>query len=349
MSPTRIFSFFPAVLLVLLGCAETSAPLPPSDEVLLVVNSTESSLSVVPVESPGDAITIPLGGTTPSPVTVAAGNGVAIVPMGLDNSVVIVDLRAGQVVDRVNLEAGSGATGAALVNDTLAYVANPNLNTVTRINLRSGDTASVRVGVFPQGLVFTRGRLFVINGNLVNFAPAGPSWITVIDPVTNAKAAGIDSIPLPGPGNAGFAEVASDGLIYVVSTGSFVSGEGRLSIVDPVGREELANFGGLGAGPGHLGADGGERLFVSSFAEGLMEFDTRTRTLLRGAGNGVDIPGNSSVEVDSKGRIYAIGTGPCQGGQGGIAHVLRSDLTEADSFPLGECAIFAAITLIPPE
>ena len=331
------------------ACADTTDPLPPADEVLLVVNSTESSLSIIPVESPGTGVTVPLGGTTPTPVSVAARDGIAIVPMGLDNTVTVIDLRAAQVINTINLPAGSGATGAAIINDTIAYVANPNLNTVTRIHLVTGDTASVRVGVYPQGMVFTRGRLFVINGNLVNFSPAGSSWITVIDPVTNAKATGIDSIPLPGPGNAGFADVATDGLIYVMSTGSFAGPEGRLHIVDPVGRAEVANFGGFGVAPGAIAADGGERLFVSSFSEGLMEFNTRTRTVVLGAGSGVSIPGNSAVGVDDSGRIYAISTGPCQGGQVGVAHVLRGDLMESGSISLGECAIIAAVTMIPPE
>ena len=338
-----------ALALAVGGCAETSAPLPPADEVLVVVNSTEASLSVVPVESPSGTAPAPLGGTTPTPVGVATHDGIAIVPLGLDNSAAVVDLEARQVVLTVFLPAGSGATGVAIVDDSIAYVGNPNLNSVTRINYRSGDTASVAVGVYPQGMIFTRGKLFVLNGNLVQFAPAGESWITVIDPVTNAKASGIDSIPLPGPGNAGFADVASDGLIYVMSSGDFASGEGRLSIVDPVDRVEIANFGGFGTGPGAIAADGGERLFVSSFTEGLMEFNTRTRTVVRGAGNGVSIPGNSAVEVDSKGRIYAISTGPCQGGQPGVAHVLRANLSEASAINLGECAIFAAVTSIPPE
>lgn len=348
MKSRRPVSYSWILLSLVIACADTSAPLPPADEVLLVVNSTESSLSIIPVESPGTGVTVPLGGTTPSPVNVAALDGIAIVPMGLDNSAAIVDLRAGVVVNTINLAAGSGATGAAIVNDSIAYVANPNLNTITRINLRSGDTASVRVGVYPQGMVFTRGRLFVLNGNLVNFAPDGPSWITVIDPVTNARATGIDSIPLPGPGNAGFADVASDGLIYVMSSGSFAGGEGRLHIVDPVGRTEVANFGGFGVAPGAIAADGGERLFVSSFAEGLMEFNTRTRTVTLGAGNGINVPGNSAVEVDETGRIYAISTGPCQGGQVGVAHVLRGNFTESSTIDLGECAIFAAVSLIPP-
>lgn len=340
---------FVAVPLLLLtaACADTTAPLPPAEEVLLVVNSTEASLSVVPVESPDAGITIPLGGTTPTPVGVAAREEIALVPMGLDNSVAVVDLKAGTVIRTIQLPAGSGATGVAIVSDTFAYVANPNLNSVTRVNYRTGDTASVAVGVYPQGIVFTRGKVFVLNGNLVNFVPDGPSWISVIDPVTNQLATGIDSIALPGPGNAGFADVGSDGLLYVISTGDFVGGQGRLSIVDPVGRTEVANFGGIGTGPGALAADDGERLFISSFSEGLMEFNTVTRTLVRGAGEGIDIPGNSAVEVDSKGRIYAISTGPCQGGQRGIAHVLRANLSEQDAVPLGECAIFAAVTDIP--
>ncbi|MGE3525312.1 MAG: YncE family protein [Gemmatimonadales bacterium] len=337
-----------AAAIVVAACAETTAPLPPPEEVLLVVNSTEASLSIVPTDNPNAGTTVPLGGTTPTPVSVAALNDIALVPMGLDNSVVVVDLRTRQVLRTIGLPSGSGATGAAIIDDSIAYVANPNLNTVTRVNYQTGDTASVAVGVYPDGVVFTRGRVFVLNANLVQFAPAGPSWITVIDPLTNLPATGIDSIGLPGPGNAGFAAVGADGLLYVVSSGDFFSGEGRLSIVDPVGRQEVGNFGGFGTGPGSLAADAGERLFISSFAEGLMEFNTRTRAVVIGAGNGVAVPGNSSVAVDGQGRIYAISTGPCQGGQGGVAHVLRSDLTESRTIGLGECAIYATVVSIPP-
>ena len=343
----RNLCWSPLLAIAVLACADTTAPLPPAEEVLLVVNSTEASLSVVPVESPADKFTIPLGGTTPTPVAVAARDEIALVPMGLDNSVAVVDLKTATVLRTIQLPAGSGATGVAIVSDTFAYVGNPNLNTVTRVNYRTGDTASVAVGVYPQGMVFTRGKVFVLNGNLVNFVPDGPSWLSVIDPVTTQLATGIDSIARPGPGNAGFADVGTDGLLYVISTGSFAGGQGRLSIVDPVGRAEVANFGGIGTGPGALAADGGERLFISSFSEGLMEFNTVTRTLVHGAGDGISIANNSAVEVDSRGRIYALSTGPCQGGQGGTAHVLRSNLSEQNAITVGECAIFAAITNVP--
>ncbi len=331
------------------ACADTNAPLPEPQEVLLAVNSTANTLSIVPVDAPANAVAVPLGGTTPSPVGVAARGAIAIVPLGLDNAAAVVDLRTATVLRRVPLPDNSGATGAAVVDDSIAYVGNPGINSVSRINYLTGEASEVPAGVFPQGLVFTRGKVFVLNGNLVNFAPAGPSWLTVIDPATNALADGIDSIPLTGGGNAGFGTVGGDGLLYVMNTGDYTSGEGRLSIVDPVGRTELASFSGFGTGPGNMASDGDAKIYVSSYAEGLMEFDTDSNKVLRGAGNGVAIPLNAAVAVDSKQRIYAIESGSCAGGQPGVAHVLDPKLTEVRTIPLGECPVGAAVVQIPPE
>jgi len=207
----------------------------------------------------------------------------------------------------------------------------------------------VAVGQYPQGLVFTRGVVFVLNGNLVDFSPAGPSWLTVVDPSTNALASGSDSIPLTGPGNAGFADVASDGLLYVMNTGSYFSGEGRLSVVDPLARTELASHSGFGTGPGNVASDGGSHLFISSYSEGVMEFDLDSNKVVLGAGHGLKIPRNSAVAADSKGRLYAIATGPCSGGQPGTAHVFDASLTELRTITLGECPTGAAVVQIPPE
>ena len=316
---------------------------------LLAVNSTANTLSVVPLDAPESAFEVELGGTTPTPVGVSARDTIAIVPLGLDNAVAVIDLRARAVLRRIPLPDNSGATGSAVVDDSIAYVANPNLNTVSRVNYATGETSEVPAGVYPQGVVFTRGRIFVLNGNLdETFSPAGPSWLTVIDPVTNQRLQGNDSIPLTGPGNAGFAAVAGDGLLYVVSTGGFFGGEGRLSVVDPVGLAELASFAGLGAGPQAVAAHEA-RVFVSSFAEGLLEFNADSNDVVRGAGEGVEIPSNSGVAVDGQGRVYAIESGPCQGGEPGTAHVLDEELEEVDALPLGECTAGATVVDVSPE
>jgi len=338
-----------SITVAITGCAETNAPAPEPQEVLLVVNSTANTLSIVPVDAPTSAVAVALGGTTPTPVGVSALDDIALVPLGLDNAVAVVDLRNATVLQRIPLPANSGATGSAVVDDSIGYVANPNLNTVSRVNYRTGETSEVEVGVYPQGVLFTRGKVFVLNGNLENFAPAGPSWITVIDPATNARADGIDSIPLTGPGNAGFASVGGDGLMYVMNTGSFFQGEGRLSVVDAVDRTEVASFSGFGTGPQDLASDGVARIFVSSFAEGLMEFNTDSNRVVLGADEGIPIPSNSGVAVDSRRRVYAIESGPCQGGQVGTAHVLDEDLAEVRAIPLGECATGARVVAVPAE
>jgi hypothetical protein len=186
-------------------------------------------------------------------------------------------------------------------------------------------------------VIFTRGRVFVLNGNAdAAGAPLGPSWITVLDPVTNAPAAGIDSIALTGSGAAAFATTAGDGLLYVVSRGSAGLPEGRLSAVDPLSRMELASFGGLGTRPGDLASDGDARIFISSSTEGLLELNTDSNAVVLGAVHGVNIPLNSGVAIDSRGRVYAVEAGDCATGAG-IAHVLDQDLAEVGQVGLGRC------------
>jgi hypothetical protein len=329
----------------ILSCAETTAPLPPPEEVVVVLNTTAATLSLVPVAAPTQVSTIPLGASDVDPASVATRGATAVVPLRRRNAVAVVDLRAGQLVNTIALAPGSGVAGATLINDSVAFVSNSSLNTVTRVDLVTGDTTSLPVGNTPHQLMFTRGRVLVMNANLDSLGkPAGESWITVIDPATTGSVV-IDSIPLIGPGNARFSTVAGDGLVYVIQDGDPSVDEGRLSVVDPVGRRELASFGGFGFGPGDLTADDGDRLLVSSRTEGLMEFDTAERTIIRGEGNGVDIPGNTGVTVDSEGRVYALEAG-CSGS--GVLHVLRPDFTEIRSVPVGRCASQALLARVPP-
>jgi hypothetical protein len=332
-----------------LGCAEASAPLPPPLEIVLVLNQGDASLSLVPVESPSAVDTIPLGALTMPPAGLAAVGGWALVPLGASDAVAVVDLQARAVVRTVGLAAGSGATGAAIVDDSIAYVGNPALNTVTRVNYLTGDTASVAVGVTPQAMVFSRGRIFVLNGNLAGGVPAGPSWISVVDPVTNRLATGIDSIALPGPGGAASGVMASDGVLYVLNRGpADGSVNGRLSLVDPVARVEAGSFGGFGGAPGRLAADEADRLYVSSPTEGMMVFDRLGRQVIRGAGDGVSIPTLSAVAVDAAGRIYGVEAGACGSPAVGRVHILRRNLTTSRVLDVGSCPVDAVVTNVPP-
>jgi hypothetical protein len=328
------------------ACAETAAPPPAPNEIVVVLNTTGATLSLIPVEAPTQVSTIPLGASDVEPASVATRGGTAVVPLKGPDAVAIVDLRLGQLVNTLPVQPGAGVTGAAMVDDSLAYVANANLNTLTRLDLATGDTASLAVGLTPLQVTFTRGRLLVLNANLDALGkPAGESWISVVDPAVGDRGTLLDSIPLIGPGNAQFSAVAGDGLVYVVQNGDPSLDEGRLSVVDPVRRQELASFGGFGFGPGDLTADGSDRLLISSRTEGLMEFDTAERVVVRGEGNGIPIPGNSGVAVDSRDRVYALEAG-CS--DNGIVHILRPDFSEIRSVTVGQCATQVLLARVPP-
>jgi hypothetical protein len=343
---TRITAGLALAIIGSTACAETSAPLPPPEEVVVVLNSNSATLSLIPVVAPTQVSTVPLGASDVQPASVTSRGAMAVVPLQGRDAIAVVDLRARQLVNTISLAPGSGLAGAALISDSIAYVSNSSLHTVTRVDLSTGDTVSLPVGRTPQQITFTRGRVLVINANLDDLGrPAGESWISVIDPAGNLTGLVIDSIPLFGPGNARFSTVAGDGLVYVVQDGDPTIDEGRLSVVDPVERTERASFGGFGFGPGDLASDGGDRLLISSRTEGLMEFDTAERTVVRGEGNGVGIPGNTGVAVDSRGRIYALEAG-CS--DNGVVHVLRPDFTEIRSVPVGQCASQVLLARVPP-
>jgi hypothetical protein len=329
-----------------ISCAETAAPPPAPEEVVVVLNTTGATLSLLPVAAPTQVSTVPLGASDVQPVSVTTRGGTAVVPLGARDAIAVVDLRNGQLANTIALAPGAGVAGAALISDSVVYVSNANLNTITRVDLATGDTASIVVGSTPQQMIFTRGRILTLNANLDSLGkPAGESSISVVDPAIGLAGGLVGNVSLIGPGNARFSTVAGDGLVYVIQEGDPSIDEGRLSVVDPVRRRELASFGGFGFGPGDLSAGGGDRLLVSSRTEGLMEFDTAERAVIRGEGNGIPIPGNTGVAVDSQGRIYALEAGCSDNGQ---VHLLRPDFTEIRSIAVGQCATQVVLARVPP-
>jgi hypothetical protein len=337
-----------------IGCAPTTAPTPPPEETLLVVNGGENSLSLIPIDTTTPTRKVPLGAWPGRSLDVAARGRTALVAGGRSDVLFVVDLVAGRLERTVRLEAGSLPVSVVIAGETIAYVAGAGKNTAIRVDFGTGDTASVPAGHYPVDAALTRGRLFVLNANLgpcdpAPLCPLGPSWITVVDPEANQRAQGRDSIPLPGDGDARSLDLGGgDGLLYVVATGSAEDERlGRLLIVDPLRREEIGSFSGFGFVPGTLASDGRERLFVTSVRDGLMEFNTRTRRVIRGAGSGVLLADNVAAAVDSEGRVYAVESGGCEPGSAGRLRVLRADLTQARSLALGECPTAATVVQIP--
>ena len=336
--------------LTVAGCAATSPSAPLAQESLVVLNAGDSSLSIFPLadlESPRRIWPGDIGGL---PTSLATRNVQALVISNPGSSVAVVDLVSSGSGDVHQLATGAGAGGAAFVNDTLAYITNTFIDRATRLNLRTGDTASVAVGRAPTAVTVTRGRVYIANANLEPVCAdplpcvRGPSWLTVLDPDRNVV---LDSIPLPGPGNASAILVGPDGLIYVMNAGPGGSEPGRLSIVDPVLRQEVGSFSGFGPLPGPMASDGRERLFITSTSQGLMEFNTRSRRVVRGAGAGIPLLNGVAAAVDANGQIYAVEAGACAPGNPGRVRIFRPDLTEARVVPAGVCPVDAAVVDLP--
>jgi len=295
------------------GCSDALEQKSSAGQVIGVVNANDRTLSVISATD-FSVSTHDWQSGTASPRTIDGRGHVFVVPLGAADAVgisrfftcppgALACVRPDYVLP---LAPGSGATGAAIQDDSIAWIANPNLNTVTRVNyLRNGDTTSVAVGVYPQAVAIVGTRVFVVNSNLVGSTPAGPSWLTSFECCSVRTP---DSIPLTGA-NARFAVVGDDSLLYVIASGHAGAADGKLSIVDPKSRTEIAVLNGLGESPGAAAFHpAGGRLLISSLAEGILEVNTSIRAITRGPGNGVKPAGHgvSGLAIDLRGRVYAV-------------------------------------------
>jgi streptogramin lyase len=315
---------------------------------IVVVNTGSNSLSFVNATSFTGGGTVNLAPPAGTPTTLDARGALVLVPMGTANALRAFGFGTITGPPSIALPANSGATGVAIEDDSTAWVANPNLNSVTRVNYRTGDTTSWAAGTYPQAVAVTALDVFVVNGNLTGGQPAGPSSLRWIGggpgPVRPFGTIALSCT------NARFAAAGSDGLLYVVCSGTVGAGDGKLAIVDPVARREVAVLNGLGESPGPAVYHPSGRLLVASASEGILEVNTLTRRVTRGPGAGKK-PGGagiSALALDPRGRVYAVAAGACA--TPGTVYVLSAppDYRPLGTVAVGVCPSAAALAALPP-
>ncbi len=314
-------------------------------EVGVVVTSTDLALTVFDVDDPDVSETVGLGADG-SPVGFAMRGRYAAVPMGIVPAVAVVDLDDAALVRTVALPEGSGATGIAFLNDSIALVANPDLGSVTPVNVIAGTAgAEIDVGRYPQDVVVQGGRAYVVNAELESFQPAGPSTITVLDAVSLAV---LDTIELSGQ-NAARGALGPDGRLYVIQSGSFGADDGALSVVDLGTGAEVDFVEGFGGFPGSIAVDDAGLVYVGGFGVGMLVWDSATETFVRGLDDPVTpggVASTSGIGFDAAGRVYALEP-DCQ--NPAVAHRLTPIFESELEIPVGICPIAIAFTEVQDE
>jgi hypothetical protein len=328
----------------LAACDNPNSPHGNPTRLAVIVNSVDNSLTLVDVDGDGSGVrTVGLGSVAASPVSVAARNGIAVVPEGIYPFATLVNLRAGTVSGSVALPANSGATGAAFLNDSIAIVANSNLNTVSPVNVNRGTVGpQVAVGVYPQAVVpGTDGRLFVIDANLVNFSPAGPGSVTVLN--SGGQVSG--TVALSGINPA--AGVVANGKLYVINAGTFGGNNSSLSVVNLSTLQEERVVAGFGNFPGAIAVGSEGDVYVGVYDAGVVVWDPQTRTFVRPISNPI-VPGATPVSAlgfDYQGRMHTANPGDCSA----AGKSYRLIATAFDRVvPTGVCPFAITFAELPP-
>ena len=343
----RLRSFLLTSLIVVGGCAPTTSTGTLPIEVLVVLDGASESLLLIPVDSTNQQYSVSLAGIPDfSPRQVVARGGTALVS-GDENTIVVVDLESGTIpIIRRN----TPGDVLLLTEGGLALVGSTAESGITRIDVSSGQLGTGQVPGGVGGFALARGQFYAAVANRIECAgetePCESSAASWVAEIRDGEV--VDSIPISGPGNAIGAVSAPDGLLYVVNSGDGGGENGRLSVIDPVARTEIASYGNIGPGPHLIASDGSVRILIASNTGGMMVYDINQRRITRGFGLGIPVSSPASVVSDLLGRVYVIQLGGCTVDNPGRIRVFGQDLVERLPIELA-CPTGVSIGEVPAD
>jgi type IV secretory pathway protease TraF len=336
-----------AIPLAIAGCDDTTGfEAVTGVETAVVLNSIDLSITVFPVDDPEVARAIGLAAAG-SPVSVAARGNTVVVPLGFFPAAAVVDLATGDV-STIPLPDNSGATGVAFLNDSIAYVANPNLGSVSVINVAAGTAGDeIDVGVFPQAVAVWGDTVFVFNAELgLDFRPVRQGVVSVIDASLSTVVA---SVFLTGF-NPAAAAFGPGGLLYIVNSGAFGDANGSLSVLNPATLDEIEHHDGFGEFPGDIAFDDAGHAYISSFAYGIAVWDAVGDSFINPPDDPLVVEGHtisSGVGVDSDGRLHTLIPGDCIAPS--VAIRLDATLAFDRQIDVGVCPIAVTFTRVEEQ
>jgi hypothetical protein len=333
-------------LFLILGCDDATGPESPESRVLgVVLNSVDISLTIFDAEDPEASTPVTVGlAADGSPVSLDVRGRWAAVPLGIAPAVAVVDLRTSTLVRTIPLPEGSGASGVAFVNDSVAVVTNSGLNTVSPVDVWNGTVgAEIPVGLYPQTALVAGDHLVIVNARLgPDFLPVGPGTLTVLDRETLE----IEGTVTLGGENPGAATTGPGGDLYVVSSGSFGGENGSVSVVDLGALQETGFHTGFGEFPYAAAVSPSGTVHVGSFGFGVAVWDPATESFIRSPAEAVapdGQPSTSGLAFDPEGRLHTLR--PDCASAGAALRLDEAYAVEA-AIPTGVCPLAIAFTTV---
>lgn len=319
--------------LTVAGCSDALEKTTPVGQEIVVLDGQASALTLV---NAGDfsVTSLPLLFPVSGVPRIAGRGSVVLVPGVARDSVQILVLGGSPKV-----VAAPNPVAAAFQNDTLAWVADSAVDSISHINTRTGlRSAALAVGAGPVAVAVLDSDVFSVHSSRLT-----------AHRITGVAAP--DSIALTGV-DARYPIIGDDSLLYVVERGDSGKADGRLSVIDPVSRQEIVVINGLGERPGPGVFHPSGRILIASPTEGILEVNALTRSIIRGPGAGIK-PGGKGVlalSLDNRGRVYAVSNTGCGSGPGTL-YVLSPPpgYNVITTVPLGTCPVASTVAEMPTQ
>lgn len=222
--------------------------------------------------------------------------------------ITIIDGSTDQIINNISLTEGSNPWSMAFVGGNKAYVTNLFANSVTVVNLVTGDSLNtIQMGVAPEGILVLDDFAYVTNTG--GFPDYSPSTVSVIDIRTDSVTKTVDVAPNPQE-----LTLAPDGKIHVVCTGNFGDIGGKVYIIDPSGDSDgspaVADSVLIGGSPNDIVITSDGLAYLADFGDGnngfVYSYDISARAILHDASNPI-LVGKGAMNLlfdDENGALY---------------------------------------------
>jgi len=280
-------------------------------------------------------------GKTPNQIVIRGNKGYVVNSDRTSDNIQIVNLDADSTEGYIVMtQPYSVPWNMAFLNDTIAYVTNFNLNTVSVVNVISREvTDTIQVGIASEGVAVVGDKVYVTNTAWDSSAGTyGQGTVSLIEPATNSVVKVINVGTNPQD-----LALDADGELNVVCSGDYWLIPGKIYVINTVSDLVVDSIAIGGAptaiaisprGVAYLAAGG---WYPSDYGF-VYTFDTETNEVLRGPDNPI-LVGKGALGIGCDKDNYAYS---CNWTANTVSQIDTNDVV-VRTFSVGDGPVFIAI------